>query len=171
MALDFLVKAVGARNEDAREEHKAITITFNWDTEPVKLAKPITYMNLSGDSVQALAHYYKIPLDHILVVHDEMDLPFGEIRFKTKGGDGSHNGLTSLLEKLGTGDFLRLRIGIGRNYPEGSDPAKWLLRNFSKEEQAQLPEIFNNVVDAIESVVFDGPVVAMNKFNKKGGPA
>src|SRR5690242_9998749 len=109
-ALDYLTKAVGVRNDDGKSEHKGRTIDFKWDGEPVKLVKPETFMNLSGDCVAELAQYYKIDTEHIIIVHDELDLPFGQIRLKQKGGDGGHNGVSSLIENLGSDEFLRLRI-------------------------------------------------------------
>lgn len=167
MAVDFLVKAAGVRNDDARDEHQAKTVTFKWDTEQVKLVKPETFMNLSGESVGSLSKFYKVPIDHVLIVQDDLDQPFGQIRLKSSSGAGGHNGIDSIIEHLGTNEFLRVKIGIGRSPIAGMDPAAWVLQNFSKEEQAKLPEILDTAVDAIEAVVFDGPVKAMNEFNKK----
>jgi PTH1 family peptidyl-tRNA hydrolase len=167
MAVDYFVKSVGVRNEDGKTEYNAKTVSFKWESETIKLAKPETFMNLSGDSVQPLSHFYKIPPDHIIVIQDELDLPFGRIQIKVKGGAGGHNGINSLLEKLGTDEFLRVRLGVGRSPIAGMDPADWVLQNFSKDEQAKLPEFLNTAVDAVESIVFDGPMNAMNKFNKK----
>jgi len=84
MAVDFMVKSLGVRNDDARSEHQARTINFKWENETVKLAKPETFMNLSGEAVGAITHFYKIPIEKIIIVHDELDLPFGQIRLKTK---------------------------------------------------------------------------------------
>jgi PTH1 family peptidyl-tRNA hydrolase len=167
MALDYLVKSVGVRNDDSKLEHKANTINFLWETQPIKLAKPETFMNLSGESVQPLAHFYKIPPDHIIVVHDELDLPFGRMQIKVKGGAGGHNGISSIIEKLGTDEFIRLRLGIGRSPIAGMETADWVLQKFSKEDQNLLPDFLNTAVDAIESIVFDGAMTAMNTFNKK----
>jgi peptidyl-tRNA hydrolase, PTH1 family len=167
MALDFLVKSVGVRNDDARAEFDGQTVDFKWDTEPIKLVKPQTFMNHSGDCVGELARFYKIPVDRILVVHDELDLPFGQLRLKAGGGDGGHNGLKSLTEKLGTNEYLRLRIGIGRPPQPGPDAAAYVLQKFSPEEQQAWPEILNRAVDAMEAVVFDGALKAMNIFNTR----
>jgi peptidyl-tRNA hydrolase, PTH1 family len=167
MALDFLCKSVGVKTEDARHEHNAVTTTFNWEAEQIKLAKSETFMNLSGDSISPLLNFYKIPLDHLIVVHDELDLPFGRLQIKLKGGDGGHNGVGSLIEKLGSDEFIRVRVGIGRSPIAGMDPADWVLQKFSKDEQERLPEVLNVAVDAIESIVFDGVTKAMNTFNKK----
>jgi PTH1 family peptidyl-tRNA hydrolase len=167
MALDFMVKSLAVKNEDAKEEHKATTIAFKWDTETVKLVKPLTFMNLSGESVCSLARFYKVPLENILVIHDDMDQPFGQIRIKTKSGDGGHNGIKSLIETFGTNDILRVKIGIGRSPIAAMDPADWVLQKFSSEEQTNLTEVLDKAVDAVESIVFDGPTVAMNIFNVK----
>jgi peptidyl-tRNA hydrolase, PTH1 family len=165
MALDFLAKSVGVRNNDARSEFDAQTIDFKWDSEPVKLVKPQTFMNLSGESVGELSRFYKVPNDRVVIVHDELDLPFGQIRLKTSGGDGGHNGLKSLIQHLGGNDFLRLRIGVGRPPQPGPDAAAYVLQNFTNQEQEALPEILNRATDAIEAVVFDGVLKAMNTFN------
>jgi PTH1 family peptidyl-tRNA hydrolase len=167
MAVDYLVKSVGAREDQGRSEHDALTISFNWENESVKVAKPQTYMNLSGDSVSSLANFYKVPPDHVVIIHDELDLPFGRIQIKIKGGDGGHNGVSSVIEKLGTDEFVRVRVGIGRSLIAGMDSATWVLQKFSKEENEKLPEVLNTTVDAVESIVFDGTLKAMNTFNKK----
>jgi PTH1 family peptidyl-tRNA hydrolase len=167
MALDYLAKSVGVKNDDAKHEHKANTITFKWDSEQVKLAKPETFMNLSGDSVSEIVNFYKIPLENVIIVHDELDLPFGRLQIKVKGGDGGHNGVLSVIEKLGTDEFTRVRFGVGRSPVAGMDPAAWVLQKFSKEEQERLPEFLNATIDAIEAIVFEGTTKAMNTFNKR----
>jgi len=167
VAIDYLSKSVGVRNEEGKSEHQGKTVDFKWESEPVKLVKPETFMNLSGDCVSDIVNFYKIETEKIIIVHDELDLPFGQMRLKKKGGDGGHNGVSSLIERLGTDDFLRVRIGIGRPpHPEMS-PASFVLQNFSKEEQASLPTILEKAVDAIEAIVFDDPLKAMNTFNTR----
>lgn len=167
MAMDYLVKVTGARNDDAKLEFKAQTISFRWDTTQVLLAKPQTMMNLSGESVGEIMRYYKIPIEQLIVVHDDMDQPFDSIRIKAKSGDGGHNGVKSLIEHLGTTEFLRVKIGVGRPPHAEMDPADYVLQNFSKQEQAGLPEILNRATDALECIVFDGVTAAMNRFNTK----
>ena len=110
---------------------------------------------------------YKIETNHLIVVHDDMDQPFGQIRLKQKSGDGGHNGLKSLIEALGTTEFLRLKIGVGRPPHREMDPADYVLQNFSKIEQTAISAILDRAVDALEMVVFDGPTKAMNTFNVK----
>jgi peptidyl-tRNA hydrolase, PTH1 family len=167
MALDFFVKAIGARVDGVKREHEADTITFNWDSEQIKLVKPQTFMNLSGESVGAIARFYKIEPTNILVLHDDMDQPFGQMRIKTKSGDGGHNGIKSLIAMLGTNDFPRIKIGIGRPAIAGMDPADYVLQNFSAQERGALAEILNQVNDAVETLVFEGLTKAMNTFNRK----
>jgi len=128
------------------------------------VAKPQTFMNLSGRSVQPLAKFYKVPLDRILVVYDDLDLPFGAIRLREKGGAGGHNGMRSILDRLGTGDFPRLRVGIGRP-PGRMDPADFVLRDFDPVEQAEILVVLDRAVKAIETFVAEGIRTAMNKFN------
>ncbi len=167
MTLDFFVKSVGVRNDDGKQEHKAQTIDFKWEDKQVKLVKPLTFMNKSGESVGEIMRYYKVPLENIIIVYDDLDTPYGQVRLKQKGGDGGHNGIKSLIEQLGTNEFLRVRIGIGRPPHPEMDPGDYVLQNFSKQEQPLLPDLLNTAVDAIEMAVFEGPLKAMNTFNTK----
>lgn len=126
--------------------------------------KPQTYMNLSGESVQPMAAFYKIQPSEILVVHDEVDLPFGQVHFKMGGGFAGHNGLKSIAQCLGTDQFARMRIGIGR--PVHGSMSDWVLGKFSKEEQGQLSLLFEKLNDPMKIAVVDG----LNKvgiYNKK----
>jgi PTH1 family peptidyl-tRNA hydrolase len=163
MALDYLAKGIGIT--DARVEEKCLISQFKWDGNPIIFVKPQTFMNVSGEGVQPLAHFYKVPVEQILVIHDELDLPFGAVRVKQNGGSSGHNGLNSLIEKLGGNAFPRVRIGIGRPVDARMDVAAFVLQKFSAEENQKLPEILNQAADAIEAVVFDGLTKAMNKFN------
>jgi PTH1 family peptidyl-tRNA hydrolase len=168
LALDYLTKAVGVRDVEGKSECKGRTIDFKWDAEPVKLVKPETFMNLSGECVGELMRYYKIDLEHVVVVYDDMDIPLGQIRVKQKSGGGSsHNGIKSLVEHLGTNDFLRVKIGIGRPPHKEMDPANFVLQNFSKTEQESLNATLERAVDALEMIVFDDVTKAMNVFNVK----
>lgn len=130
----------------------------------VVVAKPQTFMNLSGRSVQPLARFYKTPPDRTLVVYDDLDLPFGVLRLREKGGAGGHNGMRSIIERMGSGDFPRLRVGIGRP-PGRMDPAAFVLRDFDSIEQAELPGILDRAVRAIELFIVEGISAAMNTFN------
>jgi PTH1 family peptidyl-tRNA hydrolase len=133
------------------------------------LLKPQTYMNLSGGSVQPAAAFFKIAPRDVIVVHDEIDLPWGDLRLKLGGGHAGHNGVRSLIERLGTPDFVRLRFGVGRPPPgyrgEGRD---WVLSGFDAVQKAELPGFVDRAVDAIERVVKDGVAAAMNVANTRG---
>jgi peptidyl-tRNA hydrolase, PTH1 family len=133
---------------------------------PVVLAKPITFMNVSGSAVAGLRGYYKIQPDHIVVIHDELDLPFGSIRLKLGGGDNGHNGLRSITTALGTKDYFRVRIGIGRP-PGRMDPADYVLRDFSAAERADLPEILGRAAEATETLLTAGLDAAQREFHTR----
>jgi peptidyl-tRNA hydrolase, PTH1 family len=137
---------------------------------PVTLAKPQTFMNLSGGPVAALARFYKIPTERIVVVHDELDLPFGTIRLKRGGGDNGHNGLRSVTAALTTRDYLRVRVGIGRP-PGRMDPADFVLHDFSAAERKVLPGILERSADAVEAVLKRGLAAAQNEFHATVSPA
>jgi peptidyl-tRNA hydrolase, PTH1 family len=131
---------------------------------PVVVAKPITFMNLSGGPVAALCSFYKIPPSRIVVIHDELDLPFGAVRLKLGGGDNGHNGLRSITSALGTRDYYRIRIGIGRP-PGRMDPADYVLRDFTRSEQAELPELLGRVGCVAETLVSRGLTAAQNEYH------
>jgi PTH1 family peptidyl-tRNA hydrolase len=133
----------------------------------VVLLKPMTYMNLSGDSVQKALAFYKVTPDSLIVVHDELDLPFADVRIKKGGGAGGHNGIKSVLERLGGADFIRVRIGIGR--PRGSG-ASYVLNDFDASERTELGALLDKAADAVESVVADGLSKAMNRVNVRPKP-
>lgn len=132
------------------------------------LLKPQTFMNLSGQSVQPAAAFYKVETPHVLVAHDELDLPFGQVRLKAGGGDAGHNGLKSITQRLGTNGYTRLRIGIGRPPPDfrGSG-ADFVLQAFSPVEQAELPGVLDCAADAIERFAREGLSAAMNTTNRR----
>jgi len=121
-------------------------------------------MNESGGPVKAAADFAKVPPDQIIVVHDELDLDFGRLRVKLGGGDNGHNGLKSLRRSLGTGDFFRVRVGIGRP-PGRQDPADYVLRPFGTTERRELDEFLARSADAVEALVTDGLAVVQNQFN------
>lgn len=127
--------------------------------------KPQTYMNLSGESAQALAHFYKIKPEEILVLHDELDLPLGKIHFKKGGGLAGHNGLKSLAKCLGTQEFLRMRIGIGR--PSHGNVSSWVLSTFPKEQDIELGIVLENSANALDFALKNGLQKAANQYNKK----
>lgn len=147
-----------------RSERRAQT----WDGairgQRVKLAKPITYMNRSGESLRALMDYYEIPLDRLLVVHDDLDTPFGVLRLRKAGGHGGQRGLRSIIQHLGDKEFARLRFGIGRP-PGKMQPVDYVLRPFKGDDAIQADELAARAADAIEAWLSDGIELAMSRFN------
>ena len=133
--------------------------------EDLVLLKPQTYMNLSGDSVSPALAFYKLPPEHLIVVHDELDFELGDVRLKFGGGHGGHNGLRSIMNSSGR-DFGRLRIGVGRP-PKGWEGAKWVLSRFRADEEPLLDEATVRTCEAIGMIVKDGFPAAMNKFNRR----
>jgi PTH1 family peptidyl-tRNA hydrolase len=133
----------------------------------VILLKPQTFMNLSGKAVGPLARFFKVDAADLVVIHDDLDLPFGTIRVKEGGGDGGHKGLQSVIEALGTDAFLRLRLGIGK--PVIKDLVEsYVLEPFGKEERDHLPDLLEKACRAVEEILSAGPQSAMNKFNVRG---
>jgi len=131
---------------------------------PVIVAKPMTFMNLSGGPVASLCRFLKIPAARVIVIHDELDLPFGTVRLKFGGGDNGHNGLRSVTASLGSRDYYRIRIGIDRP-PGRMDAADYVLHDFSVAESKELPEIISRAADAAEVLLTEGLAVAQNKFH------
>lgn len=134
------------------------------DAPRLVLAKPLTYMNLSGGPVAALARFYKIPPARILAVHDELDLPYGQIRAKLGGGEGGHNGLRSMSQSLSTKDYLRARFGIGRP-PGRQDPADYVLSDFSAVERKELDFLVDRAADVVESIIGRGLEWTQNAYH------
>jgi PTH1 family peptidyl-tRNA hydrolase len=128
------------------------------------LAVPTAYMNESGGAVKALLGYFGADLAHLVLVHDELDLPYGAVRLKLGGGEGGHNGLRSVSGALGTRDYLRVRVGIGRP-PGRTDPADFVLRDFSAGERAELGLVVVEAADAVEALVLEGLPAAQNRFH------
>ena len=131
--------------------------------EKVALLEPQTFMNRSGRSVQAAASFYDIPADHIVVVHDEIDLDVGSLRLKAGGGHGGHNGLRDIVQKLGTKDFLRVRLGVGR--PEHGDVTSHVLGQFRRDEQSLVDDMVARCCEAIELLLSDGLSKAQNRYH------
>jgi PTH1 family peptidyl-tRNA hydrolase len=131
------------------------------------LAVPTTYMNESGPPVSSLMRYYSTDLDHLVVVHDELDIPAGDIRVKRGGGEGGHNGLRSLSTSLGSKHYFRVRVGIGRP-PGRMDPADFVLRDFSPTERESLPLTLDAAADAVESLVLQGLLATQERFHSVG---
>jgi PTH1 family peptidyl-tRNA hydrolase len=123
-------------------------------------------MNLSGQPVAALAAFYKVPPDRLVVIHDELDVPFGTLRLKLGGGDNGHNGLRSITQALGTRDYYRVRFGIGRP-PGRMDPAAFVLRDFSAAERKDLPFFIDRAADATEALINEGLDAAQNTYHEE----
>jgi PTH1 family peptidyl-tRNA hydrolase len=152
-----------------RVQSQAIVGQGRLGNHSIVLAKPQTYMNLSGSSVAALARFYKLPASNVLVVYDELDLPLGTIRLREKGGAGGHNGMRSIIQHLGD-EFPRLRLGIGR--PPGQMPAAaYVLQDFGRDDQPVVDELLDHSLQAIEVFVRDGIQLAMSRFNGPVGNA
>lgn len=162
MLIDRLAVRLDARG--MKVQSKAIVTTAAYKDRKLILAKPQTYMNLSGQSAQGLLNFYKLPMENMLVAHDDLDIPFGTIRIRPKGGPGGQGGMASTIEQLGTKDFPRLRIGIGRP-PGRMDPAAYVLQNFTRDEMKLLSEIIDRAADAALESVVNGLNMAMNKYN------
>jgi PTH1 family peptidyl-tRNA hydrolase len=135
---------------------------------PVTVARPRSYMNTSGGPVAALAGFYKVPPGRLVVVHDELDVPFGSVRLKFGGGDNGHNGLRSITRALGTREYYRVRFGIGRP-PGRMDPAAFVLRDFTAAERKDLPFLVERCADAAETLVSKGLAVAQHIYHAEPG--
>jgi peptidyl-tRNA hydrolase, PTH1 family len=162
MVLDVLADRVGARFKG----HKARgdVVETRLAGERAVLAKPRSYMNESGGPAASLRDFFKSPIERIIVVHDELDLEAGTLRLKQGGGDNGHNGLKSLRQSLGSGEFYRVRLGVGR--PSGrQDPAAFVLRDFSAGERKDLGVQLERAADAVETLIRDGLAAAQNAFN------
>ena len=178
MLVDVMAQAFGGSNW--KPEFKAETMKINLAGSPVLLCKPQTFMNLSGESVQGVVNMYKIALGDILVAHDEIDIPFGQMRFQSKRGAGGHNGIKSVHQMLASDEYGRLRLGVGRPPVFVNDDGnktravmevhEYVLHPFSKEEQAQLREkLFGDFVEAVELWITQGLDRAATQFNGSSG--
>jgi PTH1 family peptidyl-tRNA hydrolase len=166
LVVDELAKRIGGKFSAHKSRTEVLEGRLGVGHEALRLilAKPRTYMNESGGPVSGLVSFFKIPLDQIIVIHDELDLPFETIRIKVGGGDNGHNGLKSLTKSLGSGDYLRVRFGIGR--PQGSqDPADFVLKPFSSVERQQVPLVVDRTADAVETLMRLGLEETQQRFN------
>jgi peptidyl-tRNA hydrolase, PTH1 family len=136
-----------------------------WDI-PVVLIKPATFMNRSGEAIQAFAAYFRIATSDIIIIHDDLDLQFGQIKVKTKGGSGGHRGVESIIDVLEENTFIRIRIGIGRP-PRREGESEFVLQHFAEEEQRDVQAIVMKAAQCLKTVVTEGPAAAMNQFNIK----
>lgn len=164
----MVVDELARRRGESFKSHKANARVAETWTRPggakLILAKPNSYMNVSGGPVAALAKFYGVDADHIIVLHDELDIPFDTIKMKIGGGHGGHNGVRDIAKALGTPEFLRVRVGIGRP-PGRQDPADWVLSPFSGDQRTQLPLLVGDSADAVELVGEEGLLSAQQKFH------
>ena len=167
MVVDELATRLGVRLK--RDKSRAFVAAARLGGQPVTLAAPMTFMTVSGGPVASRRAFYKGPADRILMIHDELDLPFGTVRLKLGGGDNGHNGLRSVSSSLGTKDYLRLRVGIGRP-PGRMDPADFVLRDFSAAERKELAEIIGRSADSAEVLIASGLAAAQNEFHTTAPP-
>ncbi len=167
LALDAFAKGAGALENQWKSEQKAFTLKLRIENESFLLVKPQTYMNLSGESVAPLMKYYDVQLNDLLVVHDEVDLPFGKMKFQRKRSPGGNNGIKSIHQMLGTDDYIRLRVGVDRPPNPKMNMADWVLQNFSDEEMKWMPDYLDLIGDAIESFVNVGFEKSATAFNAR----
>jgi PTH1 family peptidyl-tRNA hydrolase len=162
MLLDRLATRLAVRF--SRLQSKALIASATFEERKIILAKPQTFMNLSGQSVLGLIHFYKLPLKNILIAHDDLDLPNGTIRIRPDGGSAGQKGMNSILDRLGTDEFPRLRLGVGR--PPGQMLAPdYVLQDFSRDELSIVNETLDRAVEAAITFVINGLEVSMNKYN------
>lgn len=164
MAVDMLLKSVGNPHES--QSNKALVAKFKWDSESIVVVKPQAFMNRSGESVKPLLDFYKISPENLIVVHDEVDLPFAGMKIQKNRSPGGHNGVKDISLHLGTNDFCRVRLGVGRPTQPQQAVADYVLAQFSKSEMENLSDFLNKACDAIETIIFEGLTQASNKFNE-----
>jgi PTH1 family peptidyl-tRNA hydrolase len=167
LVADLLAGRIGTRFSRHRKAVAEVAegrLGVGVDAPRLVLTKPMTYMNLSGGPVAGLAQFYKVPADRIIAVHDELDIPYGQLRIKIGGGEGGHNGLRSMSRSLGTKDYVRVRFGIGRP-PGRHDPADYVLSDFSSVERKELDFLVDRAADAVEIVMLRGLEAAQNQYH------
>ncbi|MFD3431048.1 aminoacyl-tRNA hydrolase [Nocardia fluminea] len=163
LVADVLAERVGGRFA-VHKKSGADLLQARLDGRQILIAKPRTYMNLSGRPVAVLAKFFSVPVDQVIVVHDELDLPFGTLKLKQGGGEGGHNGLRSISQALTTKEYLRTRIGIGRP-PGRQDPADYVLKPFAAPERKEVPVIVEQAADAVELLLKVGLEAAQNNLH------
>jgi peptidyl-tRNA hydrolase, PTH1 family len=167
LVADLLAERAGVRFRAGK--FRAMAAEGHLAGRSVIIIKPLTFMNESGVAVGGVSGYYRLAADRIVVIHDELDLPFGAIRLKRGGGDNGHNGLRSVTAHLGTRDYFRVRIGIGRP-PGRMDPAAYVLRDFAAPEREELPLLLDRAADAVEMLMTSGLAAAQNAFHASVSP-
>lgn len=163
LTVDLIHESFG--NSAWKTQEKAQICKIDWNGKECLLVKPQTFMNRSGESVIALLNYYKIPLENLCVIQDDIDQSFAQIKLQTNRGHGGHNGIRNISELLGHPNYIRLKIGVGRPTIEKMDVADWVLQNFSNEELATLPKLLELSTNAIEKLMDLGFPKASSRFN------
>ena len=163
-AIDILADKAGTTVTE--KKHKALYGKGYIGGQKVILAKPQTYMNLSGESIREIADFYKIEPENIIILCDDINLSEGQLRIRLKGSAGGHNGLKNIISHLGTQEFPRIRIGVGEK-PRGMDLADYVLGRFPKDQQALMEEAYRDAADAACMMIEDGADAAMNHYNRK----
>ncbi|MBO0853464.1 MAG: aminoacyl-tRNA hydrolase [Nocardia sp.] len=163
LVVDVLAERIGGRFS-VHKKSGADLVEARLDGRKVLLAKPRTYMNVSGRPVAALARFFSIPATEVVVIHDELDLPFGVVRLKRGGGEGGHNGLRSISNALSTKDYARVRFGVGRP-PGRQDPADFVLKPFAAPERKEVPVVAEQAADAVELLLRVGMEAAQNQMH------
>jgi PTH1 family peptidyl-tRNA hydrolase len=174
MVLDVLAGRLDGGRGAALKAHRSRALVAEGRLGPlpghrVVLARPTSYMNESGGPVAAALQFFKVTPERLVVVHDELDIPYGDIRLKIGGGEGGHNGLRSISRSIGTKDYVRARVGIGRP-PGRMDPAAFVLRDFAAAERRELPVLLEQAADAVELTVEHGLSTAQNAVNPRTAP-
>lgn len=164
MVLDELAGRTGAGFKSHKARAQVLEGRLGIGGPRVVLAKPMSYMNVSGGPAAALANFYGIAPDHVVAVHDEIDIPFNTVKLKIGGGEGGHNGLRDISKALATKDYLRVRVGVGRP-PGRMETADYVLRDFGTAELKELPFLLDEAADAVEILVRDGLTAAQQKFH------
>jgi len=162
MVVDYLV---GPTIKFQRHKSLFYYIKDTIGDEQVFFVKPTTFMNLSGDAVSWLMNYYKIDLDDLLIIYDDLNLEFGKIRLRRAGSAGGHNGMKSIIQKIGSQNFARLKIGIGKPSHPAIEISDFVLMPFSKSEKKEIPQILDNVGGCVRSVIINPIEQAMNEYN------
>lgn len=169
MVLDELAARLGGGFSAHKARAQVLEARLRPGGPRLVLAKPLTYMNLSGGPVAGLARFYDIPPERVVAVHDEIDIPFAALKLKTGGGEGGHNGLRDMSKALGTKEYHRVRVGVGRP-PGRMDAASYVLKPFSSPEAKELPLLLDDAADAVEILVEQGLLEAQQKYHARQLP-
>jgi len=166
LALDYLAESVPVQNNSFLKWRKSDLLQTNLGDKNLVLIKPLTFMNNSGEAVRETADYYRIPAEQCIIITDDSAIPFGTIRIKPSGSAGGHNGLSSVIQHIGS-NFIRIRCGIGMPEDSRTDLKDFVLGRFTASEYSNLPAILRNITDAINIIIEKGPSHAMNIYNSK----